>query len=134
MNIPTVKKSLLFICMFIVVAMACDMSVSVAPSTGPAPLPTNTMIAVSESPTAIPALPTSTPATSAPAAQPTSVTGAAVSFWPLSLVLPPGIASGIQGSQVPRTDGEDLPYWGLTPGHTVLKLEGYPLQGKSHEP
>jgi hypothetical protein len=26
------------------------------------------------------------------------------------------------------------PSWSLTPGHTVLKLEGYVLQGKSHEP
>jgi hypothetical protein len=48
--------------------------------------------------------------------------------------LPPGIASGIQGNQVPRTEGEDLPYWDLTPGHTVLKLDEYPLQGKSHAP
>lgn len=128
------RTPLLFISIFILVAIACDMSVSVAPSTRSAPLPTNTMLAVSASPTAIPALPTSAPATSAPAAQPISVTGTAVSFWPLSLVLPAGVASSVRGSQVPRTDGADLPYWDLTPGHTVLKLEGYLLQGKSHQP
>jgi hypothetical protein len=56
------------------------------------------------------------------------------SFGPLSLVLPPGLASGINGNQVPRNEGQDLPYWEVTPGHTVLKLEGYPLQGKFHQP
>ena len=134
MNINLVKKPLLFISIFIVVAMACDMSVSVAPSTSPAALSTNTVSTVSGSPTTNPPAATLVPATVVDTAQPTPVTGAAVSFWPLSVVLPPGVASGIQGSQVPRADGADLPYWGLTPGHTVLKLEGYLLQGKSHEP
>jgi hypothetical protein len=57
-----------------------------------------------------------------------------VTVDPLRIVLPAGLASGVRGSQLPRADGQDLPYWGLTPGHTILKLEGYLLQGKFHEP
>ena len=57
-----------------------------------------------------------------------------MSYGSLSLVLPTGLASGISGSQVERADGPDLPYWELTPGHMVAKLEGYLLQGKFHQP
>jgi hypothetical protein len=132
-----VKKPLLFISLFIVVAMACDMSVSVAPSTSPA-LSTNTVGAAPGSPTPIAASITSLPTTLASNATPTalqqSFEGVEVSVDPLSIVLPPSLASGVRGSQVRRADGQDLPYWSLTPGHTLLKLEGYLLQGKSHEP
>ena len=63
-----------------------------------------------------------------------SFEGVPVFFGPLSLVLPPGLASGISGNQFPHSEGQDLPYWEVTPGHSVLKLEGYLLQGKSHQP
>ena len=89
-----VKKPLLFVTLFIVVATACDMSVSVAPSTGPAPLPTNTMNAVSASSTPIPPSITSLPATTVPNATSTtsqqSFEGVEISVAPLSIVLPPG--------------------------------------------
>ena len=133
-----VKKPLLFISLFIVVALACDVSVSVAPSTSLAPLATNTVGAVPGSPTPIAASVTSLPATLASNATPTalqqSFEGVEVSVDPLSIILPPGLASGARGSQFARADGQDLPSWSLTPGHTVLKLVGYLLQGKSHEP
>jgi hypothetical protein len=58
----------------------------------------------------------------------------AVAYGPVSLILPAGLASGINGSQVPHSAGQDLPYWEVTPGHMVVNLEGYPLQGKSHQP
>jgi len=57
-----------------------------------------------------------------------------VSVDPLSILLSPALASGVRGDQVPRAAGQDLPYWELTPGHTVLTLEEYLLQGKFHEP
>jgi hypothetical protein len=133
-----VKKPLLFISLFIVVAMACDMSVSVAPSISPVPLPTNTVGAVPGSPTPIAASVTSLPATFTSNVTPTalqrSFEGVEVSVDPLSIVLPAGLANGARGSQFSRADGQDLPSWSLTPGHTVLKLEGYVLQGKSHDP
>jgi hypothetical protein len=85
------------------------------------------MIPATVVPTLIPAIPTPT------ALQPT-FEGVEVSVNPLSIVLPPGLANGVRGSQIPRVEGQDHPYWDLTPGHTQLKLEGYLLQGKFHEP
>ena len=126
-----VKKTLLFITLFIVFAIACDLSVAISPSTGTAPLPTNTVIAASETFTSIPA--TVAPAATSTLPQ-TSFEGAEVFFGSLRLVLPPGLASGVRGSQLPRVDGEDSPTWGRTPGHTQLTLEGYLLQGKFHQP
>jgi hypothetical protein len=64
----------------------------------------------------------------------TTYEGAKVFFGPISLVLPPGLASGMSTSQLSRADGEDIPNWERTPGHTQLKLDGYLLQGKLHEP
>jgi hypothetical protein len=52
----------------------------------------------------------------------------------LSLVLPPGVASGFSGNQFPRADGDNVAPWEVTPGHTQIKLEGYLLQGKFHQP
>jgi hypothetical protein len=57
-----------------------------------------------------------------------------ISFAPLRLSLPRVVASGVRGEQVPPANGTDLPYWELTPGHTVLNLEGYILQNKFHQP
>ena len=126
-----VKKTLLFITLFIVFAIACDLSVAISPSTGTAPLPTHTVIAASETFTSIPA--TVAPAATSTLPQ-TSFEGAELFFGSLRLVLPPGLASGVRGSQLPRVDGEDSPTWGRTPGHTQLTLEDYLLQGKFHQP
>lgn len=62
------------------------------------------------------------------------VAGTAVSYDRLSLLLPLDIASGISGVQVQPANGQDLPYWELTPGHMVITLEGYALQDKFHQP
>lgn len=56
------------------------------------------------------------------------------STYIVHMSLPQGLASGLRGIDVPRADGQDLPYWELTPGHTFSKLEGYMLQGTLHEP
>jgi hypothetical protein len=60
--------------------------------------------------------------------------GVEIAVSPLRLVLPPAVASGVRGNQVPRADGQDLPAWGKTPGHTLFTLEGYALQNRSHQP
>ncbi len=60
--------------------------------------------------------------------------GVEVSVGPLSVTVSPAVATGARGSQLPRTDGQDLPYFELTPGHTILKLEGYAVQDKFHQP
>jgi hypothetical protein len=129
----TMKKILLFLSIFIVVTMACDLAVTVAPTNNPAPLPTNTIPAL-ENPTQIPASATSIPATVAPTSQPPSVDGITVTYGPLGFVLPSGIASGFVGDQFSRVEGDSVAPWEVTPGHTQITLDGYLLQGKFHQP
>ena len=114
-------------------ALACDVSVNIAP-TSAVPTTATTPIPLIDPPTPTPeifiSLTQAMPATAIPTiAQPVEVT-----VDPLTISLSPALASGVRGSQVPRADGEDIPYWELTPGHMQLKLEGYLLQGKFHEP
>ncbi len=120
------KRIVVLSCSLMLVLAACSPA-TVAP-----------MAPVAMNPTALPASAATIQATSTssamPTALPTSSTGVAVSYGPVSLILPPGLASGINGSQVPHSEGQDLPYWEVTPGHTILNLEGYPLQGKFHQP
>ena len=119
------KKIFLFLSMFILVTLACDLSVAVAPSTSPAPLPTDTVIQATKVPTSIPATSTSPVP---------SFEGTAVSYGKISLILSPGIASGFSGNQFPRAEGDNVALWEVTPGHTQITLEGYLLQGKFHQP
>jgi hypothetical protein len=56
-----------------------------------------------------------------------------VTVDPLTIVLSPQIAGGVRGIQMPRAEGE-IAWWEVTPGHVQLKLEGYLLQGRFHEP
>ncbi len=60
--------------------------------------------------------------------------GVQVSYPPVTLVIPPGVASGAKGSQSPRVDGADAAWFDKTPGHTLLTLEEYLLQGKALQP
>lgn len=147
------KKALLLLSLFAIVSLGCNVAVTIAPPTSPAALPTHTMIPASATPTQSLAtqLPPQPPATQVPPTvapiQPTAIptqvpptmaappsAEAEVSAGPLSIVLPSGLASGARGSQFSRAEGESVAPWDLTPGHTQLKLEGYPLQGRSHEP
>jgi len=127
------KKIFLFLSIFIVVTLACDLAVTVTAPTSPAPLPTNTILAL-ENPTQIPASATSIPTTVAPTSQPPSVDGVTVSYGPLGFVLPSGIASGFVGDQLSRVEGDSVAPWEVTPGHTQITLDGYLLQGKFHQP
>jgi hypothetical protein len=133
MHSTVLKKVFLFISLFIVMSLACDLSVTVAPPTSPAPLPTNAVIPTVEIPTQIPASPTLAPNPTATALGP-SFEGVEVTVDPLSIVLPSGLASGARGLQFPRAEGEEVPPWEVTPGHIQLKLEGYLLPGKFHQP
>lgn len=126
------RKTFLFLSLMIIMSLACDLSVTVVPTSDPATLPTNT---------SLPASPTQAPAT--PAVEATAVTvatippvfeGNGVAVDPLHVVIPPGLARGARGLQFTRTDGQNLPYYELTQGHIALNLEGYMLQNKLHEP
>jgi hypothetical protein len=134
----TMKKASLFLSLFVLVSLACDMTVILSAPTNPAPLPTNTTIPSADVPSQVPASPTNIPATLAPAAtaaalQPTPA-GVEVTVDPLRIVLSPQVAAGVRGLQFPRAGGDEVAPWELTPGHVQLKLEGYVLQGKFHEP
>ncbi|MDX1378760.1 MAG: hypothetical protein R3307_07925, partial [Anaerolineales bacterium] len=124
--------------LLIFVTLACDLNVYLTPPSNTDPAPANTTVLIPEASTQAPASATTIPATLVPNVIPASPLpssdGVPVFFKPISLVLPTGLASGISGSQIPRVDGPDRPAWELTPGHSVLKLEGYLLQGKFHQP
>lgn len=132
------KRVFLFLSLLLITSLACDLSVTVAPPAGPAPLPTNTAIPATEAPTQIPDLPTLSAATLAPnptATVPqTTFEGVEVTVDPLTIVLPSGLASGARGLQFSRAEGENVASWEVTPGHIQLKLEGYPLQDRFHQP
>lgn len=121
------KKTALLLGVFVVLSLACNLSVN-GPTTGTTPVP------ATEPPTTTPeifiSLTQAMPATAIPTAEQTVET----SVPPLTISIPASVASGASGSQIPRAEGQDLPYWEITPGHTILKLEGYALQGKFHEP
>ena len=132
-----VKGSFLFLSLFVIVSLACDMSVTVNPPTSPVSLATNTVIPVTQAPSQMPASPTSIPATIIPNATATtlqpSFDGVEIAVDPLEIVLPHGLATGARGLQFPRAEGE-IPAWETTPGHIQLKLEGYLWQAIAHEP
>ena len=131
------KRTVLFLSIFIFVSVGCDMSVTVNTPASPAPQSTNTAIQVTDTSTQVPASATSIPATLASEATATvvqpSFEGVEVTVDPLRIVLSPDLASGARGLRFPRAEGE-IPVWEITPGHVQLKLEGYLLQDRMHEP
>ena len=58
----------------------------------------------------------------------------AVEVNQFQIVVPPEVAGGIHGNQIPPAEGADVPAWGRTPGHIEMQLESYILQGRFHEP
>jgi hypothetical protein len=110
---------------------ACDGLAAAAPGASPAspatPAPATAAptAEVLPSPTAVPpAAPTTAP-----------VSGAAVSFDRLSLVVPTGVAIGGSGTLAAEATGDNsAPWWAVAPAHVELKLEGYALQGKVNQP
>jgi len=73
--------------------------------------------------------------TAIPTTPPPTSTGTVVTFGSLTLVVPPGVASGASGSEYPRIDGEDSAWWQKTPGHLQIMLDDYyVLQGKFQQP
>ncbi len=131
-------KNLLFLSLFLIIALACEVSVPAAIPTQTVPAPADTLVPASETASPIPPSATSLPPTLPP--DPTSTQsqpvfeGVQVTVDPLSIVLVPGLASGVRGVQVPAASGDNTAPWDVTPGHTRISLEGYVLQGKSVVP
>jgi hypothetical protein len=75
------------------------------------------------------------PATATPTTESPTNAGTMVTFGPLTVVLPPGVANGANGSEFPLVDDEDAAWWQKTPGHLQVMLgDYYVLQGKFHQP
>jgi hypothetical protein len=89
--------------------------------------------------TEIPASATPIPATEVPTATATTLapafSGTEISYGPLTIVVPPEVANGASGIEMPRIDGEEVALWQKTPGHWQINLgDYYILQGKSIQP
>lgn len=146
------KKTLLFVSLLILATLACDMTISVTPGDIPATRSVNTAIPATQTPEpatptpevfialtqAVPGefQPTDPPAPTAPAAtQPPTSAGTIVTYSPLTVTIPQGIASGASGVNFPRVDSDDAAWWEKTPGHLQVNLgDYYTLRGKNHLP
>src|SRR5690242_13358663 len=123
MYINLTKRSLIFLTLFTLVALACDMTVSLSPSTAtsPAALPVETDVPATLAPTQTLLPPTSIPATISPVVAdtlaPPPQEGVEVSVDPLRLVLPPHLASAVRGLEIARTEGDNVAPWEVDPGH-----------------
>ncbi len=124
------KKIPLFIGLALVVILACA-PFGFAPQASQPGLET----IVAETMQAI--LPTQAQQAPLPAETPVAppvFSGTPLQFTNLSLTIPPGLAVGGTGVQIPPASGEDVEPWGVTPGHTELTLTGYALPDRFHEP
>jgi hypothetical protein len=64
-----------------------------------------------------------------------SFAGLETTYGVLTLVVPPGIASGASGQEYPPITDEDAAYWQKTPGHLQVMLgDYYVLKDKSQQP
>jgi hypothetical protein len=80
-------------------------------------------------------LPAPTVAFNPTATKPPVSAGTNITYSPLTVTIPQGIASGASGINFPRLDGEDAAWWQKTPGHLQVSLgDYYILQGKTHQP
>jgi len=136
MHSTIVKKAFLFLPLFIIITLACDLSVNIAP-TNTVPTAMTTPNPVNDPPTTTPevfiSLTQAIPPTSV--VQPSPVTNTLVTFGRLTLEIPSSVASGASGSEIPPATNEDAAYWQKTPGHLQVSLgDYYILQGKFHQP
>ena len=140
MNSTTVKRIFFFLSILIIASLACDLSVNIAP-TSDAPTAENTPILI-DPPTTTPevfiSLTQAIPSMAVPSAtsfvEPSPVTNTLTTYGHLTLEIPPSVASGANGSDMPAVTSEDGPYWEKTPGHLQVSLNDYYiLQGKLHK-
>ena len=60
--------------------------------------------------------------------------GIPVSFEYLHIILPPTLASGGRGNNVPRSQGPNVPPWEISPEHIQLDLDAYVLHNTWLQP
>ena len=130
----SIMKKVFIFSLFLIVILACDMSVQFGSSPSPIPQPTATLIQLTTTsiPPTVPAGPI--PETAIPTQPPATFEGVEVAVDPLHVTLPPALASGARGEQFARAEGDNVAPPDVTPGHIQLTLEGYPLQDRFHQP
>lgn len=140
------KKTILPLTLLALTALACNMTISLAPTSQPEPELTQ-VTAVPFTPTpAMPAAPTQAVPTQAqltsevpnlpePTVPPQTLSGSTITFHRLTVTLPQTVANGASGSEIPRNDSPEAAQWQKTPGHLQVSLDGYyVLQGKTNQP
>lgn len=89
-----------------------------------------------ESPTTVvPATAAIVAATAAPVATETATNapdGIPATYGAISMVLPAGLANGINGAAIDAVTGADTPF--ITPAYTQIEIGAYPLQDKFYKP
>jgi hypothetical protein len=135
-NIP-MKKTLFFLCLLALALSSCDTMLTVETPVEPVLQPIESAVSA----TAIPTPEVSVQVTQTIFATATSQStesvpaGTVVTFAPLSLIIPSGVATGASGTEVARNDSPEAAYWQKTPGHLQVSLgDYYVLQDKFHQP
>jgi hypothetical protein len=119
------KKLFSFICIILASSLACSVFSAPVRSEGP---DVNVATVVVET---MQALPTAEPPATEPAP---AFSGTPVEFGYVRLTIPPGIAVGATGAQIPPAGDQDSAPWDVTPGHVELVFDGYVLQDRFHQP
>jgi hypothetical protein len=133
------KRFFFMVCIVVVAGLglaACDGLAAAEPGASPAPTATVVPVVATVEKPATPTAEALPSPTAEPAASPTelSVPGSAVSFDRLSLVVPTGVANSGSGTLVAEVAGDNAVPWDIAPAHIQLKLEGFALQDKFHQP
>jgi hypothetical protein len=119
------KKLFTFICMVLASSLACSFFNAPVQSGEPG-VSVSTVVAET-----MQALPT----VEQPATEPApAFSGTPVEFNNVRLIIPPGIAAGATGVQIPPAGDQDSAPWDVTPGHIELTFDGYALQDRFHKP
>ena len=119
------KKLFTFVCILVVSSLACSLfSAPVRneePDVSVATVVVETMQAL--------------PSTEQPATEPgPAFSGTPVEFGNVTLSIPPGVAVGATGAQIPPAGDQDSAPWDVTPGHVELAFDSYVLQDRFHQP
>ena len=134
------KRTMLFLCIFLIVALACDISVNLTPTTVVS-TPEDTAVLVepaTTTPEIFIALTQAIPFTQVPIAtqnfEPSPINSVMAAYGHLTLEIPMSVASGLSGSDIAPITDADAAWYQKTPGHQQITLNGYQgLQGKLNQ-
>ena len=112
----------------VLLTLACGM---IVPTTLPSQPGVETIVAATLQ--ALTAAPPPTVAPS-PTTEPEVSLGTTVTYNNITLALPTGLASNATGAQIPAADEQTTGPWGVAPEYIELKLDGYVLAEKFHDP